>query len=49
MTEWNEFRGLDLNRVYQQMRGDVFVYLRNVYVPEDARSAGFQYTSIGRS
>ena len=49
MTEWNEFRGLDLNRVYQQMRGDVFVDLRNVYVPEDARSAGFQYTSIGRS
>ncbi|MEM7210989.1 MAG: UDP-glucose/GDP-mannose dehydrogenase family protein [Pseudomonadota bacterium] len=49
MTEWNEFRGLDLSRMYQQMRGDVFVDLRNVYVPEDARSAGFHYTSIGRA
>ena len=49
MTEWNEFRGLDLDRLHQQMRGDVFVDLRNVYVPEDARAAGFAYTSIGRS
>lgn len=48
MTEWNEFRGLDLDRLYQQMRGNVFVDLRNVYVPEDIRSAGFEYTSIGR-
>ena len=49
MTEWNEFRGLDLERLYQQMRGDVFVDLRNVYVPEDARAAGFAYVSIGRA
>ena len=49
MTEWNEFRGLDLERLYQQMRGNVFVDLRNVYVPEDVRAAGFAYTSIGRT
>ena len=49
MTEWNEFRGLDLERLYQQMRGNVFVDLRNVYIPEDVRSAGFSYTSIGRA
>jgi UDPglucose 6-dehydrogenase len=48
MTEWNEFRALDLNRLYQQMAGNVLVDLRNVYVPEDARDVGFAYTSIGR-
>ena len=48
MTEWNEFRALDLRRLYQQMRGDVLVDLRNVYVPEDAKAAGFSYSSIGR-
>ena len=48
MTEWNEFRGLDLKRMRHLMKGDVFVDLRNVYVPEDARAAGFSYTSIGR-
>ena len=48
MTEWNEFRALDLRRLHQQMRGDVLVDLRNVYVPEDARAAGFKYSSVGR-
>ncbi|MFK7941328.1 MAG: UDP-glucose/GDP-mannose dehydrogenase family protein [Paracoccaceae bacterium] len=49
MTEWNEFRALNLKRLFQQMKGDVLVDLRNVYVPEDARAAGFSYSSIGRS
>jgi UDPglucose 6-dehydrogenase len=48
LTEWNEFRALDLRRVFQQMSGNVMVDLRNVYVPEDARAAGFAYTSVGR-
>ncbi|MEM9060746.1 MAG: UDP-glucose/GDP-mannose dehydrogenase family protein [Pseudomonadota bacterium] len=48
LTEWNEFRGLDLQRLFQQMSGEVFVDLRNVYVPEDVRAAGFTYQSIGR-
>ncbi|MEM0987584.1 MAG: UDP-glucose/GDP-mannose dehydrogenase family protein [Pseudomonadota bacterium] len=48
MTEWNEFRALDLKRLLQQMSGDVLVDLRNVYVPEEARAAGFHYSSIGR-
>jgi UDPglucose 6-dehydrogenase len=48
MTEWNEFRALDLRRLFQQMAGDVMVDLRNVYVPEDARAAGFRYVSVGR-
>ena len=48
MTEWNEFRALDLKRLAQIMAGNVLVDLRNVYVPEDARAAGFAYSSIGR-
>ena len=48
LTEWNEFRALDLKRLNQQMAGDVMVDLRNVYVPEDARAAGFRYASVGR-
>jgi UDPglucose 6-dehydrogenase len=48
LTEWNEFRALDLKRLNAQMAGDAMVDLRNVYVPEDARVAGFRYASIGR-
>ena len=48
MTEWNEFRALDLKRLIREMSGDVMVDLRNVYVPEDARAAGFRYISVGR-
>ena len=48
LTEWNEFRALDLKRLNAQMAGDVMVDLRNVYVPEDARAAGFRYASVGR-
>jgi UDPglucose 6-dehydrogenase len=48
VTEWNEFRALDLERVARVMRGNVVVDLRNVYEPERMREAGFDYTSIGR-
>ena len=48
MTEWNEFRALDLDTVKERMRGDVLVDLRNIYLPAQARAAGFSYTSIGR-
>jgi len=48
VTEWNEFRALDLARLKAAMRGDVLVDLRNVYLPEDARAAGFAYRSVGR-
>ncbi|MEM9138224.1 MAG: UDP-glucose/GDP-mannose dehydrogenase family protein [Pseudomonadota bacterium] len=48
ITEWNQFRGLDLLRLAQGMRGDVLVDLRNIYSPEDAAEAGFAYTGIGR-
>ncbi|MDH3317992.1 MAG: UDP-glucose/GDP-mannose dehydrogenase family protein, partial [Gammaproteobacteria bacterium] len=49
MTEWNAYRGLDLERILEVMSGNVFIDLRNVYEPDDMRAAGFSYTSVGRS
>ena len=48
ITEWNEFRAVDLARLKQSMKGGALIDLRNVYRPEDALAAGFAYTSIGR-
>jgi len=48
ITEWNEFRALDLARVSAAMASPVLVDLRNVYRPDEVRAAGFQYSSIGR-
>ena len=48
LTEWDQFRALDLNRVKQLVRQPVMVDLRNVYRPEDMRARGFRYASIGR-
>ena len=48
LTEWDQFRALDLNRIKRLLRQPVMVDLRNVYRPEDMRARGFRYTSIGR-
>jgi UDPglucose 6-dehydrogenase len=48
LTEWNEFRALDLQALRARMRGDVLLDLRNVYSPAQAQAAGFSYASIGR-
>ena len=48
MTEWNEYRGLDLGTLKESMNGNVFVDLRNVYEPESMRALGFEYSCIGR-
>ncbi len=48
VTEWNEFRALDLSALKHAMRGRVLVDLRNIYQPRDAAAEGFQYRSIGR-
>jgi UDPglucose 6-dehydrogenase len=48
ITEWHQFRALDLKRVRESMAGDVVVDLRNIYDPEDMAKRGFKYTSIGR-
>ncbi len=49
MTEWNQYRALDLERVKKLLRKPIFIDLRNVYDPEKMRSLGFQYTGVGRS
>ena len=48
ITEWNEFRALDLQRVKSSMRAPVMIDLRNIYNPDEVRAAGFSYTSVGR-
>ena len=48
ITEWNEFRALDLTRAKSLLRQPVLVDLRNVYSPAEMTEAGFRYTSIGR-
>ncbi len=48
MTEWNQFRNLDLDQIKSGLRSPVFVDLRNVYEPERMASLGFEYTSVGR-
>lgn len=48
MTEWNQYRGLDLGKLKSQMKGDVFVDLRNVYERELMQAHGFRYTCVGR-
>jgi UDPglucose 6-dehydrogenase len=48
LTEWDQFRALDLDRVKRLMRAPVVVDLRNIYRPEELRARGFTYVSIGR-
>ena len=48
LTEWNEFRALDLVALKARMRGRVIVDLRNVFMPADIRAAGFTYVGVGR-
>ena len=49
VTEWNEFRALDLERVKSLMKSPVMVDLRNIYDPDEMAAAGFQYTCVGRA
>ena len=48
MTEWNQYRGLDLAKVLNVMHGNVFIDLRNVYEREHMHNAGFEYYCVGR-
>ena len=48
LTEWNQFRNLDLDRVKALMKAPVFVDFRNIYNPREMVDAGFSYSSIGR-
>jgi UDPglucose 6-dehydrogenase len=48
LTEWNEFRALDLHRVKALLKSPTIIDLRNIYKPADMADAGFHYFSIGR-
>ena len=48
ITEWDQFRALDLDRIKSVMRGSHVIDLRNIYNPEDMTRRGFTYRSIGR-
>jgi UDPglucose 6-dehydrogenase len=49
LTEWDEFRALDLERVKAALRTPVIVDLRNVYKPDEMVARGFTYVSVGRA
>ncbi|HEX3652155.1 MAG TPA: UDP-glucose/GDP-mannose dehydrogenase family protein [Rhizomicrobium sp.] len=48
LTEWNEFRALDLKRAKALMKTPVMIDLRNIYHPAHMAEAGFRYVSVGR-
>jgi UDPglucose 6-dehydrogenase len=48
MTEWNQFRALNMERVRTLMRSPRIADLRNIYEPEAMRELGFNYVGVGR-
>ncbi|MFL6466463.1 MAG: UDP-glucose dehydrogenase family protein [Pyrinomonadaceae bacterium] len=48
ITEWNQFRALDMERVKQLLRSPKIADLRNIYEPADIRALGFEYVGVGR-
>jgi UDPglucose 6-dehydrogenase len=48
VTEWNQFRALDMNKVKQLLKAPKIADLRNIYEPEDMREKGFEYVGVGR-
>ncbi len=48
LTEWNEFRSLDLKQVKSLLRSPLVVDLRNIYKRQDMKAHGFHYVSVGR-
>jgi UDPglucose 6-dehydrogenase len=48
VTEWNQFRALDMKRIRDLMKAPRIADLRNIYEPEDLRELGFDYVGVGR-
>lgn len=48
MTEWNQFRALDMKKVKSLLKLPKIVDLRNIYEPKDMRNLGFEYVGVGR-
>jgi UDPglucose 6-dehydrogenase len=48
MTEWNQFRALDMEKVKNLLKSPKIADLRNIYEPNDMRNLGFDYVAVGR-
>ncbi len=48
VTEWNQFRALDMSRIRDLMKTPKIADLRNIYEPADMRELGFEYIGVGR-
>jgi UDPglucose 6-dehydrogenase len=48
VTEWTQFRALDLVRLKREMAGSLFIDLRNIYSPQEIEACGFIYEGVGR-
>ncbi|MCZ8259699.1 MAG: UDP-glucose/GDP-mannose dehydrogenase family protein [Beijerinckiaceae bacterium] len=48
VTEWDQFRALDLGRIGAAMKAPLMVDLRNIYRPDEMQAKGFVYVSVGR-
>ena len=48
MTEWNQYRALDLDKLGEIMKGKIFIDLRNIYDPKTLKEKGFKYFGVGR-
>ncbi|RIK17428.1 MAG: hypothetical protein DCC52_16860 [Chloroflexi bacterium] len=48
VTEWNEFKQLDMPRLYASMARKIFLDGRNIYDPAEMRAHGFEYRGVGR-
>ncbi len=49
VTEWNQFRSLDMQRIHAALRHPTVIDLRNIYDPQRMRDHGFDYFSVGRA
>ncbi len=49
LTEWNQFRALDLKKLKKLLKRKIIIDLRNIYNPREIKDNGFEYYSIGRS
>jgi UDPglucose 6-dehydrogenase len=48
VTEWDEFRNIDMGRVKSLLKNPIIVDGRNIYTPEQMRALGFTYLGVGR-
>ena len=49
LTEWNEYRSLDIDKIKKLLKTPIFIDLRNIYDPQMLKEKGFKYTGVGRN